>query len=170
MAGLDFQPLNDRTLALSVRRLAEEFQIGREAVAKRLHTAGVRPAGTRQGHPVYRIADAAKAILEVDRQASADFDPAMLPPMERRAWYQSENERLGVEEHMRRLIPALEVEAEMALLAKTVVRALETIPDTVERDLRVSPEVVEYLQEKVHRLRAEITSRLVEADAAEGEA
>ena len=102
---------------------------------------------------------------ETTPSAGPNFDPSQLPPTDRRAWYQSENERLKAEGEQGRLIPAAEVEAEMALMAKTVVRELETLVDTVERDLRVTPDVIEYLQHKVYELRKTLTDHVTEAEA-----
>ncbi len=49
---------------------------------------------------------------------SADVDS--LSPADRRAWFQSENERLKFEKEIGELIPASEVALEMSALAKTV--------------------------------------------------
>jgi hypothetical protein len=160
---------HDRIVRYSIARLAGEFGMGRDTVAKRLAQANVRADGKRNGYPVYRLRDVCAVLLNFDAYgAGGILDPCTLPPIERRAWFQSENERLKVECDMGRLIPAAEVEAEMAQMARTVVRALETLPDTVERDLRAPPEVIEYLIDKVYELRRQLTCELAAA-AGEGE-
>lgn len=152
-------------LRLSISQVAAEFGMSRNTVARRIEQLGIRPDGRRGGYPVYRMRDLVPVVQgELPGGLGDGFDPSRLPPTERRAWYQSENERLKAEADSGRLIPAAEVEAEMAEMAKTVVRALETLPDRVERDLRVPPEVVEYLQGEVHRLRVELCDRVMEAE------
>jgi hypothetical protein len=157
VAGLE--ALDERAVTFSIRRLAEEFGMARETVSKRLNDAGVRAAGTRGGFPVYRLRDACPAILAACTE-DGGIDPAKMRPGDRRAWFQSENERLKFEQETGQLILAAEVQSEMATLAKIVVRELETLPDTAERDLRCGPEVIEYLQRKIRELRARIAGRL----------
>lgn len=156
------------TLRLSISQIASEFGMARATVAKRIDALGVKPDGRRQGHPIYRMRDMIRVVApepEMGSGAGPDFDPAKLPPSERRAWYQSENERLKSEADQGRLIPAVEVESEMATLAKTVVRELEILPDTIERDMRVGPEVVEYLQGKIRALLMNIACAVAEAES-----
>ena len=47
-----------------------------------------------------------------------------MSPQDRKAWYQSENERLKFEKHERELIPAYGVAREFSALAKAVVQVL----------------------------------------------
>ena len=80
-------------------------------------------------------------------------DPRDLPPMERRAFYQSENERLKVEQSLGTLVPAAEVEADYADLVKTVVQFMDTLPDVLERDCSLSPPQVIKVQEACDEVR-----------------
>ncbi len=153
------------TIRLSISQIASEFGMSRNTVAKRIDLFGVKPDGRRAGYPVYRMRDLVPVVAQQQCvPAGPDFNPDTLPPIERRAWFQSENERLKVEGEMGRLIPAAEVESEMAAMAKSIVRVLETLPDMVERDIRASPEVVEYLQEKVYELRLHLTGEVAEVE------
>lgn len=159
---MDVRNLASRQLELSVRRLAEETGMARETVQKRISEFRVQPCGSRNGHPVYRLRDVCPALFgSPEFTEGGPVDPAKLKPQDRRAWFQSENERLKFEQETGQLILAAEVQSEMGTLAKIVVRALETLPDTVERDLRCGPEVVEYLQRKVRELRLELADRVV---------
>ncbi len=58
---------------------------------------------------------------------------------ERKAWYQSERERLKFEQETAQLIPASDVRREFAIWAKAVVQVLETLPDILERDCGLLP-------------------------------
>lgn len=147
---------------VSISTIATEFQMDRKTVARRLDAAGLIPADHVRGYPVYRLREAVKAIfgLSVDRRMDPDgpepVDPAKLPPMERRAWYQSENERLDVEAKKRQLVPAAEVESEFAAGFKLVVHALDTLGDRLERDCALSGEQVDLVQKAVDQLREEL--------------
>lgn len=146
---LEFQP------GWSIARLAEEFGLDRRTATKRLREAGVPPMGKRSGHDVYRLRDAAPALVDLVMPAGEGgvVDPRDLPPMERRAYFQSENERLKVETTVGKLVPAAEVEADMAHLVKQVTQTLETLPDVLERDCALSPEQVVQVQESCDELR-----------------
>ena len=92
--------IHEFTKGWSVARLADEFGMDRRTASKRLKEAGVPPLTKRAGHDVHRLADAAPALVNPGAAAfgvEGVVDPRDLPPMERRAYYQSENERLKVE-------------------------------------------------------------------------
>lgn len=128
---------------LSVSQIAAEFGMARATVSKRIDALGIRPDGKRLGYPVYRLRDIVR--IAGDSDPADENDPMRMRPQDRRAWFQSENERLKFESEQGRLIPAAEVEAEMAEMAKVVTRALATLPDKLERDLRICSDVVGYV-------------------------
>lgn len=88
--------------------------------------------------------------------------------MERRAWYQSENERLEVERKKGQLVPASTVEAEFAVLIKGMVQRLDTLADVLERDAALTPGQVEIVQRTVDSVREEMyrDQQQQESDAA----
>jgi hypothetical protein len=112
---------------------------------------------------VFRLAEAAPAILGQPRDEPVD-DPLKLPPTERRAWFQSESERLKVEREKRRLIPVDEVALEMALIAKATVQMLQTLPDILERDCGISAAAVVRARDLIDQQRAALYQRLAESD------
>lgn len=136
-------------ILLSVSQIASEFGMARATVSKRIDALGIHAERKRAGYPVYRLRDIVRIFG--DLASSEENDPMKMRPQDRRAWFQSENERLKFESEEGRLIPAGEAEAEMGEIAKIVTRALSTLPDKLERDLRVSPAVVEYV---THQCRA----------------
>ena len=48
---------------LSVSEAAREFGYHRQTIAKRIAELGIRPSGTRNGHPVYRVRDLLRGLL-----------------------------------------------------------------------------------------------------------
>ncbi len=91
---------------------------------------------------------------------SADVDS--LSPADRRAWFQSENERLKFEKEIGELIPASEVALEMSALAKTVVQALETLPDILERDCGLQPKDLIRVQQVTDDVRDQMALHIQE--------
>ena len=153
-------PLNEPT-GFSIASLARHLRMSRDTVAARLKMCQVKSCGLRGGYPIYPLREAAEALLERGAfDENGKPDPDSLPPLQRRAWYQSENERLRFEEDSGNLILATEVQCEMAMIAKIVVRELETLPDRVERDLRCAPETIEYLHKQVRSVRSQIAAIL----------
>ena len=69
----------------------------------------------------------------------------MLPP-DRKAWFQSERERLKFQQETGELIPASTVTREFSSMAKAVVQVLETLPDILERDCAMTPAAVVRVQ------------------------
>ncbi|WP_230577950.1 MULTISPECIES: DUF1441 family protein [Xanthomonas] len=112
--------IRDFSPGWSIARLADEFGMDRRTAAKRLREAGVPPSGKRGTNDIYRLADAAPALVSPSGASGSEqvLDPRDLPPMERRAYYQSENERLKVETTTGLLVPAAEVEADYAELVQ----------------------------------------------------
>ncbi|MEF3081873.1 DUF1441 family protein [Luteimonas sp. SMYT11W] len=156
----------------SVSRLAQEFGMARATVSKRLRESGVPPLGERNGSPVYQLADAASALVGTGGGGANDggvIDPRDLPPKERKDFFQSENERLKVEMTMGTLVPAVEVEADMADLVKQIVQFLDTLPDDLERKLALKPEQVVKVQERCDRIRQLMYERVV-TDESDGDA
>ncbi len=152
----------DAPMTASLRRLAAEFGIARDTVARRLRDGDVRPCGDNRGHPVYRIRDVAPFL--VDRSVydpDGVIDPDRLPPEKRRAWFQSESERIDLEVRAGTLIPALEHERDMARLVGMVVQAFETLPDVLERDADLQPHQVERLQRVLDAVRERLYQRIV---------
>lgn len=155
----------------SISRLAEELRLDRRTVAKRLRDAGIPPAGKRNGSDVYQLADVALALLAPELAGGAGggvVDPRDLPPKDRKDFYQSENERLKFETSTGALVPAVEVEAEMAELVKTMVQFIETLPDVLERKLSLSSEQVIAVQDRCDHIRQQlyekITQEVVDGD------
>ncbi|MCE1365408.1 DUF1441 family protein [Enterobacter hormaechei subsp. xiangfangensis] len=91
-----------------------------------------------------------------------------MSPQDRKAWYQSENERLRFEEASRELLPVDEVAREYASLAKAVVMVLETLPDILERDCALTPTAVTRVQIIIDDLRDEMARKIQESDSDEG--
>jgi hypothetical protein len=159
--------IHEFTKGWSVARLADEFGIDRRTASKRLKEAGVPPLTKRAGHDVYRLADAAPALVNPGATAfgaEGVVDPRDLPPMERRAYYQSENERLKVESTIGQLVPAAEVEADYAQLVKKVVQFFDTLPDVLERRAGLTPEQVVKVQDECDRVRQSMYEGITDDD------
>lgn len=163
--------LDDRMVRLSIARLAEAFGMSRATVSSRLAKFGVKPDGERRGYPIYRLRDAAPALVAGGSDsANGDVDPATLPPLQRNHWYQSEIRRLDVEMSAGRLIPVAQVEAEMADMTRDFVQFLQVLPDQLERDCGLAPDQVERMHESVDQQRQAFYERLVTEDEPECQA
>ncbi len=125
----------------SISRLADAFGMARRTVSDRLKM--VEPAGEKNGHPVYHIKEASKALWQVTRAGGGTTLDLDQYPEARKAWYQSENERLKFEQAIGQLIPASDVHRTMAVMVKTIAAGIDSIPDVLEREAGLEPQVIE---------------------------
>lgn len=144
---------------LSVRGFCDESGQDRETVTHRIRESGIEPSGKRGGYPVYRLRDLLRAAY-----AGEGFDPDKLRPFERKAHYQAEHEKLAVEQERGELIPRIEVEQEQARIAKIVAHGLETLPDVLERDCALAPEVVARMERHIDAVRERMYAELTEGE------
>jgi len=148
----------------SLNQLSREFNIARETVQRRLREASVDPSGERRGHPVYPVGASAKAILAPDTSASQGLnDPASMTPKERSDWYKSENDRIKFERDAGLLVSAADARTEMARVAQTGLHILETLPDILERDFNIDPDVIVGVEQRIDALREQWASVLEDA-------
>lgn len=141
----------ERLRLVSISRAAELLCMDRKTVSKRIADANIAPAGMRDGYPVYDGRRVCEACLlpQGATDGEGSIDPRNLKPMDRRAWYQSERERMAVEAEARQLIPAIEVHAEMAEMARGFVQFLDTLPDALERRVHMRPDQIEALHAQI---------------------
>ena len=156
-----------RRCELSIRQLALETRIDRDAIRHRLTAANVRPSGQRGGYPVFRLRDCLPALYLAG--ANGEIDPSRLPPHERRAFWQATHEAMRVQERARELIPTLEVEACFASTYKLLVQFLEALPDELERATSLSPAELERVEKRIDALREDLYARLVAAPNSDAE-
>lgn len=149
----------------SISRLAEAFGVARRTVSARL--IPIKPAGERRGSPVYHIKDASAAILQVGGRGGGIMPDLDQFPEARKAWYQSENERLKFEKEIRQLIPESDVARNMAFLAKTVAAGLDSLPDLLERDAGIEPNAIELVIDVIDGLREVIADVLAKGPSHE---
>lgn len=148
----------------NITRLAEAFGLHRGTVRQRLNAAGVVPSGIRNGANVYALKDAGPAVF-ADVVIGGDTNPDELPPLEMRAWYQAQNERVKLEKELRQLVPAEEAHREMSIIAKAVTTTLESLPDILERDCGIDADSVARVQDVIDGIRQQLYERIIEEDA-----
>lgn len=151
----------------SVSRIAQAFGMDRRTVSKRLQESGVIPAGSKRGNAVYALADVGPALYQEKQPIAGGLDLDQFPDA-RKAWYQSENERLKFEKEIKQLIPATEFVRELSKLAKAVAAGLDTLPDMLERDAGLDPDAIEKVQETIDALREQMYQAVV-ADREDGD-
>ncbi len=149
-------------MQVNVSQLAELVGMNRNLVARRLRELEL-VGGNGENLKQYELGKALQTLLTPSMKENGEMSP-----QDRKAWYQSENERLKFEEAVRELIPADEVAREYAYLAKAVVMVLETLPDILERDCALPPKAVQMVQSKIDDLRDEMARKVQESDSDDG--
>lgn len=149
---------SDLGIWLSLSSLASEFGAARETVRKRLEASGVQSSRARGGHPLYRLRD---ALAAWQNAPESGFDPDRLDPFRRKAFYQSEHEKLTLQAARGELVPRIEVEQEQARTAKLVAQFFDTLPDVLERDCGASPLQLAKIEDALDRVREGLYRELV---------
>jgi DNA-binding transcriptional regulator PaaX len=147
----------------NLTQIANAFGLHRDTVRKRLLAAGVVPAGTRSNASVYALRDVGPALFAQNLNVIG-AEPDELPPTERRAWYQSENERVKLEIELRELVRAEEVHQEMSRLAKAVASGLDSLSDMLERDAGLHPEAIILVEKVTDNLREQMYQSIINDD------
>ncbi|HEI2462307.1 TPA: DUF1441 family protein [Escherichia coli] len=147
---------------VNVTQLAELVGMNRNLVARRLRDMELA-GGNGENLKLYELGAALQALLTPSMKENGEMSP-----QDRKAWYQSENERLKFEAASRELIPVEEVAREYASLAKAVVMVLETLPDILERDCALTPTAVTRVQVIIDDLRDGMARKVEECDTSDG--
>lgn len=153
----------------SKNALASEFNIDRRSIDKLIKN--IAPCGKKSGHPVWALRD---VLIPIARYLDNGFDidpdnidPEKLKPFDRKAWFDSEIQRVKFETQMGQLIPADEVAAVEAEKNKRIALHLETMADVLERDCGLNAEQVSRVNQIVDNTRAEMYNDVmaIEIDA-----
>jgi hypothetical protein len=145
----------------SMNRLADEFEVDRRMIKRRLESAGVEPVDYRKGSPVYRLKDAAPAILSGMVIYAADADPDDYPPDQRAKHYDAELKKVELLKRNRELIPAEEYREEISSLLKSLVQFVDTLPELLARDCGLDPEKIDYMQKLCDEKREDLYQELI---------
>ncbi len=118
-----------KNLHLNISQLAALSGAHRQTVAARVKN--ISPAGGHESNlKLYRLTD----ILAELMKAPLPVDNKEMDPHARKAWYQSERDRLKFEQETGQLVPVSDVRRSFSVVVKAIVQVLETWPDRLERD------------------------------------
>jgi phage terminase Nu1 subunit (DNA packaging protein) len=94
------------------------------------------------------------------------MDPDKLDPFQRKAHYQAEHEALKLQTERAELVPRIEVEQEMARIAKIIAQCFDTLPDRLERDCGMQPVAVAKVERCLDEVREELHRAVIEDEDA----
>lgn len=153
-----------KNLTLNISQLAALADVHRQTVSARLKN--VTPvAGNDTNLKLYSLT----AILAELMKMPPPIAEGEMEPQDRKAWYQSERERLKFEQEIGELVQASDVAREFSSMAKAVVQVLETLPDILERDCALSPAAVSQVQDVIDDLRDQMAARVMDITLPEDE-
>jgi phage terminase Nu1 subunit (DNA packaging protein) len=141
-------PIIARLLNLTIARVQ---QLAKEGVIARAGRGRYNVAACVRGYVAYLQARGAHKV---------ETDPDSLEPFKRKAHYQAESDKMKLAKEQGELIPADEVEDEMATIAKLVTETLETLPDILERDTGATPRQIAITERAIDRVRETLYSKL----------
>ena len=154
----------------SITKIAQAFQLNRMTVRKRLVESGINPVIIKGNSKLYSLADVGPALFGVTQlpgECGGYDSPDDMPPTDRKAWFQSETERLKFQRELKTLVPDDEVAREMSHIIKAVINPLDGITDTLERKADLSPKQATAVQAEVDAIRDQMYLKAVEYQADE---
>ena len=150
-------------LSFSIAQVARSMGAARETVSRKLAAGHAEPSGERKGAPVYPLSEVIRCL---GAAATGKRDPSRMNAFELRAYFAAERDRLKLGVEAGDLMPRADVSAVLGRIAGPLVRELETLPDRLERDMRVSGEVVEYVRGVIRAARDRMAAAIDEVGKA----
>ena len=147
---------------VNVTQLSDLVGMNRNMVARRLRETEL-DGGNGENLKQYELGKALRVLIMPSVQENGEMSP-----QDRKAWYQSENERLKFEKEEREVIPVDEVVQVYSSMLKAVVMVLETLPDILERDCGLTPAAVNRVQGIIDDLRDEMARKVADSENEEG--
>ena len=114
---------------------------------------------------VLDLLEVAKWRFGADDVPEGEFNPDGLTPRERKDWYDGEAKRLDIAERLKELVSIDSHREEVARICKFFAGFLEDFPDTLEREVNLSPDAVIALQHKIDAMRTLLADKLTEYEA-----
>lgn len=148
----------------SISRLAEMFGHTRETIGKKIKESGVKPCSKRGGYPVYNLRDVAEftgGAFVADQTPFDQCDPDKLPPKDRDSWFASELKRKKLEKEDGFLLDKNDTHEKLSELFKKVALSLDTLADVLERDIGLSPELIDKVNEVCDNTREELVNNII---------
>lgn len=149
----------DELKLASISRLAHIFEVHRDTVTARLRSAGLDPVKSEGRSLKYPIKAAATAIL-LNGNAGTN-DPDGMTAHERRAWYQSENERVRLEKELQHLLVDSDVAREWGKAFRAMASMLDSLPDVLERECSLDPVALAVVEKQVDAQREQLYEDVV---------
>ncbi|MFP2504504.1 DUF1441 family protein [Buttiauxella gaviniae] len=144
-----------KNLKLNVTQIALLSGAHRQTVNNRLKN--ISPSGGNGSNlTLYSLTD----ILAEFVRPPAPVNHEDMNPQDRKAWFQSERERLKFQLETSQLIPAEDCQREYAFLCKGMLMMLETLPDILERDCGLTPQATSYVQKVIDDFRDRVAAEL----------
>lgn len=140
----------------SISRLAAEAGLDRRTVTGRLKQ--VDSDGEIRNHGAYTLKTAGPHLwggLKASSDGTVPTDPAA-----RKTFYQSEEARLKVEAAIGNLIPAEEVREGVAEVFKLIALKIDTLADTLERDIGLTPDQMTTARVRILSIKDSLYSEL----------
>ena len=151
----------------SISRLAVMFGHTRETIGKKIKETGVKPCGKVNGHAVYDLRDVSEftgGAYVADQTPFDQCDPNKLPPKDRDSWFASELKRKKLERDDNFLLDKNDTQEKLAELFKKIALSLDTLADVLERDVGLTPELINKVNEVCDTTREELVNNILSGE------
>ncbi len=144
-----------KNMKLNINQLAALSGLHRQTVTARMADVPLAP-GSNEKKKLYLLTDLITALLA---KTPSTEDEEMNPHNDRKAWYQSERERIKFQHETVQLVPVSNMRRSFSVVVKAIVQVLETWPDRLERDRGWTASQLNKVQIVVDEIRARTWKR-----------
>lgn len=148
----------------SISRLSAMFGHTRGTITRKIEENNVQPCGKYNGYAVYDLRDVSEftgGAFLAEQTAFDACDPDKLPPKDRDSWYASELKRKKLEKDDGDLLDKNDTQLKLAELFKKVALSFDTLADVLERDIGLSPELIDKVNEVCDNTRQELVDSII---------
>jgi hypothetical protein len=153
-ASIGVPELEQRGVWLSIHAFCQETGKDRQSVDKKVRLGIITPIKGPKGQALYKLHDLINLVFYRDDKGAVAID--RLAPMHRKAHYEAELAKQKMMQQATQLIPASEVEAELARVAKALTQFLDTLPDILERDCGLNSSVLQKIEGRIDACREDL--------------
>ena len=149
-------------LMMSLRGLATVTGLHRQTINNCIQKNNIQPKGQNKGHPVYALVDVLPHFCQAGPSTPQGGGKKTYTPLEQNQMAGAKLKTLKVQEVMGQLLRADQVRLAWADVIKQVMAGLETLPDVIEREVKLTPEQIVAMVATIDRMREDMAKSITD--------
>lgn len=147
---------------MTINQWCDAANCDNATITRRIKVAKISPAEKKGKLQFFALRDLITVSFHLDDDGRPN--PAGMDPFKRKAHFQAAQEEIRYLEECGELIPKIQYQDAVSRVAKIFTRAIDSIPDKIERLLSLKPPQVQLLVEFCNKERDEMAEVLAGSD------